>query len=160
MTTTYRFDQAIKKLYKAFHNDTLHPECCKQCAVGNILDNRDSWKHLSNDHGSLELNYLGIVHQNLGRKFNGYTPMELLQIEATFLKACGFKLPLHHKNKKPEHPTAKNVLFEGLSAVVELLCEIDGIDNVMDCSALFNFEKSQNTVLKNFKNHHKKSRFN
>ena len=56
MAPTYRFDQAIKKLYNAFHSDSLHPECCKQCAVGNILDNTDSWKHLSNEHGSLELN--------------------------------------------------------------------------------------------------------
>ena len=64
--------------------------CCKHCAVGNILDNMDIWKHLSNYHGSLELNYVGKVHQTLGRKFNGYSPLELLQIEATFLKACGY----------------------------------------------------------------------
>ena len=102
MKTSKRLDSAINKLYNAFHNNTLHPECCKQCAVGNILDNTNGWKHLSDHHGALELNYLGNIHQAFGRKFNGYTPLELLQIEATFLKACGYQLPLHHKNKKPK----------------------------------------------------------
>ncbi|HMQ45502.1 MAG TPA: Na(+)-translocating NADH-quinone reductase subunit F, partial [Mariniflexile sp.] len=105
MKTSVRFEAALKKLYIAFHNNTLHPECCMQCAVGNILDNTDNWKHLSDQHGSLTLNYLGNVHQMLGRKFNGYSPLELLKIEATFLNACGYKLPMHHKNKKPKQPT-------------------------------------------------------
>ncbi|MFD0836757.1 Na(+)-translocating NADH-quinone reductase subunit F [Mariniflexile aquimaris] len=137
MNTSNRLELAIKKLYNAFHNNELHPECCMQCAVGNILDNKDSWKHLSDHHGALELNYLGSVHQNLGRKFNGYTPLELLQIEATFLKACGYQLPLHYKNKKPKHPTDKDVLFNGLSAVITYLCELDGVSNVMDYTKLF-----------------------
>ena len=137
MNTSIRLESAIKKLYNAFHNNELHPECCMQCAVGNILDNKDSWKHLSDHHGALKLNYLGSVHQNLGRKFNGYTPLELLQIEATFLKACGYQLPLHYKNKKPKHPTDKDVLFNGLSAVITYLCELDGVSNVMDYTKLF-----------------------
>ncbi|MDW5287829.1 Na(+)-translocating NADH-quinone reductase subunit F [Formosa sp. PL04] len=145
METTRRFDIAINKLYKAFHNDTLHPECCKQCAVGNILDQMDSWKHLSDNHGSITLNYLGHVHQSLGRRFNGYSPQELLQIEAEFLKACGYILPLHYKNEKPKNPTDKDVLFNGLSAVVSFLCKLDHIPNVMDCSKLFGYEKHKKT---------------
>ncbi|APY12705.1 Na(+)-translocating NADH-quinone reductase subunit F [Seonamhaeicola sp. S2-3] len=137
MKTTPRFEKVIKKLYKAFHNNTLNPECCKQCAVGNILDNTDSWKHLSDFHGSITLNYVGKVNQNLGRKFNGYTPCELLQIEATFLKACGYELPLHFKNKKPENPCDKDTLFKGLSEVITLLCKLDNIPNVMDYQKLF-----------------------
>lgn len=42
MKTPQRLDHALRKLYNAFHDDILHPECCKQCAVGNILDNTDS----------------------------------------------------------------------------------------------------------------------
>ena len=38
MKTTPRLESALKKLYTAFHGSTLNPECCKQCAVGNILD--------------------------------------------------------------------------------------------------------------------------
>lgn len=140
MTNSRRFDQAIKKLYTAFHNSTLHPECAKQCAVGNILDKTDSWKYFSDVHGSTSLNYVGLVNQNFGKKFNGYTPLELLQIEAAFLKSCGYTLPLHHGNAKPENPTDKAILFNGLSAVITLLCEFDGIENVMDYSKLFETE--------------------
>ena len=103
MNTSLRFDNAIRKLYTAFHNDTLHPECCKQCAVGNILDRTDAWKHFSDVHGSTELNYVGIVNQKFGRRFKGYTPLELLEIESVFLIACGFQVPLDYKNKKRHH---------------------------------------------------------
>ncbi|MEO8933697.1 MAG: Na(+)-translocating NADH-quinone reductase subunit F [Xanthomarina sp.] len=140
MKTTRRLDLAIQKLYTAFQNNSLNPECCKQCAVGNILDQTETWKHLSDRHGSLELNYVGIINQNFGKKFNGYSPIELLQIEAVFLKACGYQLPLHFKNKRPKNPTNKDVLFLGLSAVVKFLCELDQIPDVMDCSELFQYE--------------------
>ncbi len=149
MKTTPRLESALKKLYTAFHLDTLNPECCKQCAVGNILDNRDSWKHLSDSHGALELNYVGKVHQTLGRKFNGYSPFELLKIEHIFLNACGFQLPLHHKNNKPKNPTDKAILFNGLSAVISFLYKLDGVTNVMDYTKLLAFE--------NEKSRHKKT---
>ena len=51
MQTPKRLEQALIKLYNAFHNNQLDPEDCTACAVGNILDNQDSWKHLSNEHG-------------------------------------------------------------------------------------------------------------
>jgi hypothetical protein len=143
MKTTIRIEEAIKKLYIAFHSDKLNPECYIQCAVGNILDNTDSWKHLSDNHGAIKLNYVGKVHQSLGRKFNGYTPLELLQIEATFLKACGYKLPLHYKNEKPQNTTNKDVLFKGLCYVISFLCELDGVSNVMDYNKLFEFKNDK-----------------
>ena len=142
MKTTVRFDRAIEKLYTAFHNNTLKPECCKQCAVGNILDNTDSWKYLSDMHGSLKLNYVGLVNQKFGKRFNGFSPIELLQIEHTFLKGCGYEMPFHHSNKKPHNPTDKDILFNGLSAVVTFLCKLDNIPDVMDCNALFNYQSS------------------
>lgn len=137
-----RLDRAISKLYTAFHSNTLYPECCQQCAVGNILDNQDSWKHLSDHHGSLNLNYVGIVNQKFGKRFNGYTPVELLQIEARFLKGCGYSLPLHHAGKKPKNPQNKDILFNGLSETVKFLCELDGVDNMMDYSKLFEVENN------------------
>lgn len=143
MNSSHRLDLAISKLYNAFHTNELHPECCKQCAVGNILDNKDCWKHLSDNHGSLQLNYLGLVHQNLGRKFNGYSPYELLQIEASFLKGCGYVLPLNHKNKKPKNPQDKDVLFNGLCETVTFLCQLDQVENVMDYSKLFEVENDK-----------------
>ncbi|GAA4886377.1 hypothetical protein GCM10023311_06760 [Flaviramulus aquimarinus] len=143
MQMSTRLVSALRKLYIAFHNNMLNPECCMQCAVGNILDHTDSWKNLSDYHGALKLNYVGKVHQNLGRKFNGYSPIELLQIEATFLEACGYKLPLHFKNDKPKNPTDKDILFNGLSEVVKLLCKMDHVSNVMDYTKLFEFENEK-----------------
>jgi len=147
MIIPQRLEQALIKLYDAFHNNELNPECCSACAVGNILDNHDSWKCLSNNHGSVQLSYIGRIHQQLGRTFNGYSPLELLQIEKVFLEACGFKTPLCHYNQKPMNPRDKEVLFKGLSAVVAFLCELDGIANVMDYSKIFEYER-ENPVYK------------
>lgn len=143
MTTSFRLEQALKKLYVAFHNNTLHPECCRQCAVGNILDNREDWKYLTDHHGSMELNYIGKVHEVLGRKFNGYSPSELLKIEAVFLKACGYRLPLIHSNKNPKNITDKDVLFNGLNEVIKFLCKLDGAKNIMDYTQLFEFTNNK-----------------
>ena len=140
MTTPKRLEDALIKLYNAFHYNELNPECCSACAVGNILDNHDSWKHLSDDHGSTELSYVGKVHQRLGRKFNGYTPLELLQIEKIFLEACGFVTPLCHYNQKPHNPLDKDNLFNGLCAVVDYLCSLDNINNGMNYTKIFEFE--------------------
>ena len=105
---TQRLEQALLKLYNAYHNNKLNPEDCAACAVGNILDNHDSWKHLSDKHGSLDLNYVGRVHQNLGRKFNGYSPQEVLESEKICLEAWGFKTPLCHYNSKPINSSSKD----------------------------------------------------
>ncbi len=142
-TTSKRFDEALKKLYTAFHNKTLNPENCKQCAVGNILDNNDSWQYMTDLHGSKRLNYVGLVHQNLGRRFNGYAPIELLKIEASFLEGCGYRLGKTYCHK-PDYYKNQDILFNGLNAVVATLCELDGVKNVMDCSSLFNYELKDN----------------
>lgn len=143
MITSNRLENAIQKLYIAFHNNELHPECCKSCAVGNILDRTDSWQHLTDSHGSLKLNYLGNVHQMLNRRFNGFSPQELLTIEATFLDACGYKLPFRRKNKRPENPQDNDLLFKGLCEVVKYLCKLDNVPNVMDYKKLFEYEKEK-----------------
>lgn len=137
MKLTKRLDDALDKLYTAFHNGTLNAECCKSCAVGTICNNTDSWKHLSDYHGSLQLNYVGLVNQRLGRRFFGYTPLELLKIETEFLKGCGYVLPLHHKNTKPEFATSKETLFKGLCAAVNFLCRLDNVENVMEFYPVF-----------------------
>ena len=147
MNISQRLENALSKLYTAFQTNTLNPECCIQCAVGNICDNKDSWKHFSDFHGSLQLNYVGLVHERLGRSINGYTPQQLLKIEAVFLKACGFSVPLNRKGTKPKNPTSKETLFKGLCAVVEYLCSLDGVDNVMDYTRMFEIKiKVENEV--------------
>jgi len=140
-----RFDLALNKLYNAFHDGNLHPECCKQCAVGNILDQTDSWRHFTEQHGSINLSYVGKVNEAFGKRFNGYKPSELLQIEAEFLKGCGYQLPLHHRNYRPKDKSDKTILFNGLYAAITYLCKLDGIENVMDIEALLRNEVQVNT---------------
>lgn len=140
MKYSKRFENAIGKLYTAFHSDTLHPECCKQCAVGNILDGRDPWRHFSDFHGSLQLNYVGQVHEMLGRRYQGYLPSELLQIEQAFLEGCGYALPYSFENFRPQHTEKKDILFDGLTAAVEQLCSLDQVPSVLDCSKLFDYK--------------------
>jgi hypothetical protein len=147
MNLPKRLEVAINKLYSAFHNNELNPECCCKCAVGNILDNKDSWKNLTDRHGSMDLNYLGRVHQNLGRKFNGYSPLELLQMEAVFLKACGYAIPFGRFGNKPKSELTKDVLFQGLCAIVEFLCQIDDVKNVMDYSEIFDYHKYSSKIM-------------
>ena len=140
MKTSERFENAVKKLYNAFHSGTLIPECYKQCAVGNICDNADSWKHLTDNHGSTTLNYVGLVNERLGRKINGYKPSQLIRIEASFLRGCGYSLPLSHSSFRPKDPTSQDVLFDGLCETIVLLCEIEGIPDIMDFSNIFDYE--------------------
>lgn len=151
MKTSIRFEQALQKLYKAFHENTLNPECCQQCAVGNILDQTDAWKHLSDHHGSLHLNYVGKIHESIGRKFNGYKPSELLQIEASFLKGCGYSIPLRFGGSKPEAPTSKETLFDGLCTAIACMCKLDDIPDFMNYKQWFQkdhiSEKTKKTLV-------------
>ena len=146
-TTSERFDKAIEKLYNAFHNGALNPECCNHCAVGNICDNTDSWKNLTDTHGSTQLNYIGIVNENIGRRFNGYKPSELLQIEAAFLSGCGYPLPFTYKSRKSVDRTSNDTLFDGLCSAVTFLCQLEGIPNIMDFEGLFDFEPSTRSAV-------------
>lgn len=144
---TKRLEQAIKKLYVAYTNNTLHPECACNCAAGNVCDNRESWRHFTDLHGSLQLNYVGRVHQYLGRKINGYSPIELLKLEANFLKGSGYQLPLHYKNIKPENPKDQEIQFNGLYAAISYLCELDNIENVMDVMKVFKVSKEEELLV-------------
>ncbi|MEZ4778352.1 MAG: Na(+)-translocating NADH-quinone reductase subunit F [Flavobacteriaceae bacterium] len=141
MKLPQRLENALNKLYKAYLTNQLHPEDACRCAVGNILNNNDSWKHLSDSHGSLELNYIGKVHQAFGKKFQGYSPSELLAIEAAFLKGCGYSLPFSYQGKKPKFPKGEMTLFNGLQEAISLLCSLDNVKNVMEITQLFHVEK-------------------
>ena len=145
MKTTARFEAAVNKLYTAYHANTLHPEYCQQCAVGTILDGADAWKHLSDHHGSLCLSPVCTVHQQLGKRFNGYTPSELQPLEAAFLRGCGYQLPIKHNHFSPTNRTDKAILFDGLCATVQLLSQLDGLQDAMDVSALLNSRSTIST---------------
>ena len=121
-----RLSEAITKLYAAYDTGNLHPECSCTCAVGTILDGRKDWTHLQTSHGSLQLSRLGLLHQNLNRKFNGYTPHELMQIETVFLEGCGYELPLNYKFHRPSKNEINSKLFLALDRTIDFLYALDG----------------------------------
>ena len=132
MLLHYRLETDIEKLYTAFYNEQLDPENCCHCAVGNICDNVDAWKHFTDIHGSVQLNYLGRLHETLGKRINGYSPLELLSIEAVFLKACGYSLTSRNRLIKPAKIIDHEMMFKGLCAAIDYLCALDNVDNVME----------------------------
>jgi len=142
MQTNKRLENALLKLYTAFHGDTLNPTCCKQCAVGNMVDQTDAWKNFSDRHGSTQLNYVGLVHERIGRRINGYLPSELLKIEKTFLEACGFETPLLKSSRRPKNPTNKDLLYNGLSKTIKFLYTLDGKNSPMDFNILLDYVPS------------------
>ena len=142
MNIPQRLEQALTKLYDAFHHGTLNPRCCHYCATGNICDRVDAWKNFTDHHGSMELNRLGRLNEAFGRRINGYLPSELLTIEAIFLQGCGYKIPFKRSDRSVD-PQDKDAQFNGLCAVVEYLCSLDGVGNVMDLTKLFEFENDR-----------------
>ncbi|MEM7185294.1 MAG: Na(+)-translocating NADH-quinone reductase subunit F [Bacteroidota bacterium] len=143
-----RLDQAIQKLYDAFHNDQLVPECPNRCAVGNVCGRTDFWKHFTDDHGSAQLNYVGKVNELFGKRYFGYRPSELLLLEREFLRGCGMRLPIDPKGTVPGGQVTKEALFDGLCAAVSYLCDLDGLPNAMDYGSLFDFEPALTQVTK------------
>ncbi|WP_435579100.1 Na(+)-translocating NADH-quinone reductase subunit F [Gilvibacter sp.] len=127
MQTPTRFDKALNALYEGFYNGQLHPEDSCRCAVGTLCNGWSAWKHFSDQHGSLDLNYVGKVHEGIGRRYCGYQPSELLRIEAAFLKGCGYDLPLDHRSKRPQDPADPKVIYQGLLAAISELCRLDRI---------------------------------
>lgn len=146
MPAKSRFDHAIKSLYEGFYNGNLHPEDACRCAVGTICDGWSAWKHFSNDHGALKLNYVGKVHEGLGRRYFGFLPSELLRIEAAFLKGCGYELPLDHRRFRPEDPSDPEVQFKGLCAAIAVLCNLEGRADILPHTMAFDSLLQQKKV--------------
>lgn len=138
MKTTKRFDEAVTKLYNAFHENRLIGMDCKACAVGNICNNSDEWNNIT---------YKFLLNYNLEDNLNilgfGYSAYELITIEMIFL--FGYK-EYKGRKKYSNHDNTiidKEQQFKGLCAVVEYLCELDNIPNVMDYTKLFETENDK-----------------
>lgn len=138
MRTTIRFENAVTKLYKAFHEGRLKYGSCTKCAVGSIVGN-DLW---SNVFCAINLGlnpeikdqikyqkYIGETKNSIDR--TGYSVEELAMVEYQFLLGLG------------NGEETKETQFEGLCAVIEYLCGLDGIPNIMDYTALFETENDK-----------------
>jgi len=135
MTHPKRFTDAVTKLYNAFHEDRLDAWDCKSCAVGNICDNKNDWSAIRwtlNGKFRPEF-FLGEAKAQILK--TGYSPFEILTIENVFTGAMEF-----------EKRFEKESQFNGLSAVIEYLCELDNIPNIMDYKTLFETENDKPKV--------------
>lgn len=139
MKTTERFDNAVSKLYTAYHSGELSGMQCHMCAVGNICNNNSSWyepvaKSRPHTKGTYlddtKLPLICDVLENETIKKTGYSGNELAKVESIFVSHSYYD-------------ETKETQFKGLCAVVEYLCELDNIPNVMDYRKLFESENNE-----------------
>jgi len=137
MKTTVRFDNAVTKLYNAYHNGELNAMDCTMCAVGNICDNSQAW--IDNIAFDSVLQRVNNFLPNLTIEKTGYSFEELIYVEQIFM--FGKWKDKFYGNWSVGKD--KETQFKGLCAVVDYLCELDNIPNVMDYTKLFETENEQ-----------------
>lgn len=139
MKLPIRLENAITKLYTAFHNGELNSCDCSKCAVGSMLDGYYGWRNVIKTDvkstvptsiRSRRINKNAYVPQI---EESGYSISELAEVELRFLNNAFI-------GKKKE---TKETQFKGLCAVVEYLFELDNIPNVMDYTKLFETENDK-----------------
>mgnify|MGYP006934460425 CR=1 FL=1 len=127
-----RFNQAFDKLVAAFFNETLSKGDCDRCAVGNIVGN-NKWSDvfLSTNgkqfHKYLKYPYSNIVQRGIDAILaTGYSVEEMARIEFAFEQNTNYQSTelIYGKITRDEFIQDQ---FNGLCAVVELLCEFEGI---------------------------------
>jgi len=142
MKTTKRFDKAVIKLYNAFHKGRLNSNHCGACAVGNIVGH-GFWS------GGAPSDYIIGVRMvreiTINDNVSGYNKKELAGIEYRFIMAVHSSGPTYN-GKKGRYNEKKKDHFRGLCAVVEYLCELDNIPNVMDFTKLFEYNKENQPI--------------
>jgi len=136
MKKTKRFNQAVMVLYNAFHENRLDAFSCKACVVGNMIKGSKIWR--MNNVIGIEKGLSPVKAE--GRYYSppfhkDYSEQELLNIEAVFLTEWS--------KEKSYDGTNKEIQFKGLCAVVEYLCELDGIKNVLDYTKIFETENDK-----------------
>lgn len=159
MKTSKRFDNAISALVNAFLNDTLAKGDCSACAVGNIvaraicyeIPKSASIRTISNPPNR----YWSRVFMTIkGKQFvkpssykyeakenidaTGYNMRDLAFIEAAFETATSIDFLEYPKYSKDAIIEDQ---YNGLMAVVEVLCEIDGITETRYFKDLFKYER-------------------
>ena len=137
-----RFTDAVSKLYNAFHKGELDAMDCEFCAVGNICNNNWDWAVFtgySTSYGLLNIEYATTEEIRLGYKAvsgSGYSPTHIVNIEKSFLDGMGAKGYSYGFTQNKENQ------FKGLCAVIEYLCELDNIPNILDYTSLFEFNEN------------------
>lgn len=136
--TSERFTNAVTKLYNAFHENRLNAFNCKHCAIGNMCNNTNTWVNnwfTDTSGGCITQKFRNMTSPVKDVKRTGYSTYELSRVELIFLKSFDISDERDGKNKEQQ--------FKGLCAVVEYLCELEGIPNVMDYTCLFETENNE-----------------
>ena len=165
-----RFENAVKKLYNAYHSDELAKGDCTKCAVGIICDNNTSWRSIFIT--SMEKNH----QQQYPERYNskafglakqviddtGYTWRQLAKVEHSF--EINTTIETLGSNNKREMKFFSNNRIEfidynydllkgdqavGLRAVMVVLCKIEKIKNVSDYKNLFDTSLNHKQLFNN-----------
>lgn len=157
MKTTERFSTALKALIIAFFDETLEKGNCAACAVGNMVAGaygkkanleavacgaglNTDWKALfmSDLDGQIirPWQYSSIVSRALMLiEKTGYSEMELARVELAFESSTKILGRFYSSVTRDEIMQDQ---FNGLIAVVDILCEIEGYDSA-DYKKLFEY---------------------
>jgi hypothetical protein len=145
-----RFESAISKLVKAFHNGTLEKWSCTACGVGTICDGRGDWS-LVIERDILDGQIINmeryVERTTCGQDPTAYYPKsvidatsysitELARIEEAFesnTKIMGYRYSKYSQSEIMQDQ------YTGLMAVVDVLCDIEGI-NAEPTKAKFELE--------------------
>lgn len=137
MKHSQRFETAIHRLVKAFFDGTLSKGICSACAVGTMCNEYHEWSVLfltDNNSNQLRtgLNRLRVGNFPPGIEIekelilrSGYDADDLARIERTFEGST--KISYYYYDDFPRQAIMQDQ-FNGLMAVVDVLCEIEGID--------------------------------
>lgn len=133
MKTTKRFDNAVRKLYTAFHENNLSAGLCNKCAVGNMVNGKTDWMGYVDGFKNTMHNQQKAYEQV---KSTGYTINEIVDVERIFEST-------YDKFYYQGIETKTESQYKALCAVVEYLCELDNIPNVLDYTKLFETEEGK-----------------
>lgn len=114
-----------------------------------ILAHKSEHEHSKHDASYTDQNS-GYLEGLRVIKKSGYSSWNLYMIECIFLNvfdAARMELVqnynFNHDHARDIAVTDKEIQFKALCAVIEYLCELEGIDNVMDYTKLFEFDKNR-----------------
>jgi hypothetical protein len=154
-----RFDRAIQALISAFFDGTLIKADCRACAVGNMVASSigqklDPKKLIDIDY-KCELRHWAHVfvskptYQVLKPECYGgkakmlidstnYTWQELAKVEKAFEDNTKINGSMYRRHSKDEIMQDQ---YNGLMAVVSVLCGIEGIENQEEYKEMFAYQK-------------------
>ncbi len=150
MKTSDRFNKALAALVKGFFNETLYKGSCSHCAVGNIVGN-SKWSHIFMTPIGGDQEFYAPQNADAYEGYavclkeitkTGYSIEELARVEAAFEK----NTYLFKFSKE----TKENLLqdqYNGLMAVVDVLCEIEGIDT-KEYKDMFSYKCENSKLIK------------